>query len=52
MDLYASVILIIHDYRECLLRHNTNLWQITGQVERFLLRRVGSTAGLLVHQKH
>lgn len=36
MHKHGSVILVIRDYRECLLRHNTELWNETGDVRSFL----------------
>lgn len=36
MNKYNEVILIIRDYRECLLRHNTKLWTETENVYSFL----------------
>lgn len=36
MHQYNKVILIIRDYRECLLRHNHELWSKTNDVKTFL----------------
>jgi len=36
MHQYSKVILIIRDYRECLLRHNQELWSKTNDVKTFL----------------
>lgn len=36
MDRYPKVILLLRDYRECLLRHNEGLWMKLQNVESFL----------------
>jgi hypothetical protein len=36
MDSYAKVMLVLRDYRECLLRHNRRLWEELNDVESFL----------------
>ncbi len=36
MDRYSKVILVVRDYRECLIRHHTALWRDTLDVASFL----------------
>lgn len=52
LHFHSKVILLIRDYRECMIRHHDKEWSADDRVEAFLRSKDAGAAAELVHRKH